>query len=307
MKMNRRQVLESAAALLGGALAPSGSTAWAAPKPRVERIHIGAQTNIFGVPIKDYDELLKILDTLARLDYTGFETNAASLKPRFSEAAQCRRDFEAHHMQLVALHNGATLYPKEKIPTDIEALRPVAAASAEMGAKHIIISDGRLPHTDGKLDVDAVHVWTEGMNSLGRAMKSEGVQLCYHNHQTEFEDKPSLMSYLLKDTDPKLVMLNFDVGHATGWIDTAAFSREHFRRIAIFHIKDEKVGADKKRVYTPLGEGQTNLPGIFAPLLNSNWEGWLEIEEEETYPKPAADPEAILARDRQYLKKVTDV
>ncbi len=306
MKMNRRQVLESAAALLGGALAHS-STAWAMPTPRANRIHMGAQTNIFGVPIKDYDALMKILDTLARLDYTGFETNAASLKSRFDQAAQCRRDFEARHMHLVALHNGATLYPKEKIPTDIEALRPVAAASAEMGAKHMIISDGRLPRTDGKLDVDAVHVWTEGMNSLGQAMKVEGVQLCYHNHQIEFQDNPSMMSYLLNDTDPKLVMLNFDVGHATGWIDAAAFSREHFRRIAIFHIKDEKVEADKKRVYTPLGEGQTNLPGIFAPLLNSDWEGWLEIEEEETYPKPAADPEAILSRDRAYLKKVTDV
>lgn len=307
MKMNRRQVLESAAALLGGALAPQGSTAWAAPKPRVERIHFGAQTNIFGVPIKDYDALLKILDTLARLDYTGFETNVNSLKSRFGQAAQCRRDFEAHHVHLVALHNGATLYPKEKISTDIEALRPVASASAEMGAKHIIISGGRLPRTDGKLDLDAVHVWTEGMNKLGEAVKAEGTQLCYHNHQLEFQDNPSLISYLLKETDPKLVMLNFDVGHATGWTDTAAFSREHFRRIAIYHIKDEKVDAEKKRTYTPLGEGQTNLPGVFAPLLNSDWEGWLEIEEEETYPKPAADPEAILARDRQYFRKVTDV
>jgi len=305
--MNRRQVLESAAALLGGALASSGSTAWAMPKPRADRLHIGAQTNIFGVPIKDYDALLKILDTLARLDYTGFETNANSLNPLFGQAAQCRRDFEAHHLRLVALHNGATLYPQEKIPADIEALRPVASASAEMGAKHIIISDGRLPHTDVKPRLDAVHVWTDGLNQLGKAMKAEGVQLCYHNHQLEFEDNPSLMSFLLKDTDPKLVMLNFDVGHATGWIDTAAFSREHFRRIAIYHIKDEKIGPDKKRTYTPLGEGQTNLPGIFAPLFNSDWEGWLEIEEEETYPKPAADPEEILKRDREYLRKVTEV
>jgi sugar phosphate isomerase/epimerase len=48
------------------------------------------------------------------------------------------------------------------------------------------------------------------------------------------------------------------------------------------------------------------LPGVFAPLLNSDWEGWLEIEEEQTYPKPAADPEAILKRDREYLRKVTN-
>lgn len=307
MKLNRRQALKSTAALLGGALAPGGSTAWAAPKPRAERIHLGAQTNVFGVPIKEYDELLKILDTLAQLGCTGFETNANSLKPRFGQAAQCRRDFEAHHVQLVALHNGSTLYPKDKIPAEIDALRPVAAASAQMGAKYIIVSGGRLPRTDGKLDLDAVHVWTEGLNSLGRAVKAEGVQLCYHNHQAEFEDDPSLMSFVLKETDPKLVMLNFDVGHATGWIDTAAFSREHFRRIAIYHIKDEKLDADKKRTYTPLGEGQTNLPGVFAPLLNSDWKGWLEIEEEQTYPKPAADPEAILARDREYLRKVTDI
>lgn len=197
---------------------------------------------------------------------------------------------------------------KDQVTTEIETLRQVASSSAEMGARYFIVSGGQLPKTDGKFDSSVISTWTDGLNRLGHAIKAAGVQLCYHNHQNEFVGEPNLMSFLLGQTDPKLVKLNFDVGHAIGWIDPAAFSAQHFQRIAIFHIKDEIVDADKKeRVYTKLGEGQGNLPGVFAPLLKNNWDGWLEIEEEQSYPKPAADPEGILARDRQYLKTATGV
>jgi sugar phosphate isomerase/epimerase len=266
--MNRRQLLRSVS-VLGGALVPARISALAAPKSRAQRLHVGAQTNIWGVPIPSYDALLKILDALARLEYAGFETNFKSLQPQFGQAAQCRQDFGARHVQLVALHAGAKLWPQDEVSAEIETLREIAASSAELGAKYFIVSGGRLPIANGQVDVEAVHVWTDSLNRLGKAVQATGVQLCYHNHQNEFAGEPNLMSFLLTKTDAKLVRLNFDIGHAIGWIDPAAFSREHFQRIAIYHIKDEKVDSDKKRTYTPLGEGQANLPGVFAPLLDS--------------------------------------
>lgn len=303
MKPDRRQFIQSASGLLFAA----GAWAQGRSLPRSERLHFGVQTNAWGVPIQSYDELLHILDGLSRLHYTGFETNVRSLEPYFSQASKCRRDFEARRVRLIALHNSAILYERSRIANEIKRLRPIAAASAQLGAEHIIISDGSLPRPGGKLDVKAAHVWTDGLNQLGKVMKAEGVKLCYHNHHVEFEGQPTEMNFLLRDTDPNLVWLNFDVGHVLGLIEPATFSAEHFRRIAIYHLKDSKVEPSGKIVNVRLGTGEVNLPGVVAPLLNSDWSGWLEMEEDGNYPRPLPHPEQTLRQDRQYLKKITGV
>lgn len=303
MKMDRRELMKSAS----GLLLASAALARPASRPRSERLHFGVQTNAWGVPIPSLDELLKILDVLARLDYTGFETNVRSLQPYFSQASQCRKEFDSRHVQLIALHNGSALYDRAKVPGEIERLRKVAGVSAQMGAHYIIISDGKLPRPGGKLDLGAARVWTDSLNLLGRAVKSEGVRLCYHNHHVEFEGKPTEMSLLLRDTDPNLVWLNFDVGHVLGLAKPAAFSKEHFKRIAIYHLKDSKLESSGKIVNVRMGTGQVDVKGVVAPLLNSNWEGWLEMEEDGNYPKPLPHRDAILRHDRQYLRRITGV
>jgi sugar phosphate isomerase/epimerase len=305
MNIHRREFLGKSAALLTSSLAMPRWLEGSAGD-RAARIHIGAQTNAFGNPIREYSELLKILDTLAKLDYHGFETNFRTLEPQASRAEDCRRDFEARKVQLVALHCGYSHPEKVPVEKQIETLRPIAAFSAKMGAQHQIVSGGSVYGSAGKLDSLTAHAFTEGLNRIGAAVKQEGVTLCYHNHRTEFEGHPTLMSYILGDTDPKLVMLNFDVGHPIRLMDPAVFSKEYYRRIAIFHMKDT-VLEDGKIVHVDMGKGRVNLRGIVAPLLDSAWTGWLEMEEDRSYPKPLAHPARTLREDREYLKKITRV
>lgn len=306
MTIHRREFLEKATALLASAvtlpLVRQGGT-----RGRATRIAMGAQTNAWGNPIQNYHELLKILDTLAQLNYRGFETNYRSLHSEASRAAQCRRDFEVRQVRLIALHCPSKFYEKNAVAPQMELLRSIAAYSREMGARYQIVSGGTWPHTSGHLDLEAVHVWTDALNQLGKAVKEEGLTLCYHNHRTEFEGEPSPMSYFLRDTDPDLVRLNFDVGHPIGLIDPAAFSAEHFRRIAIYHLKDTVLDSSGTVSHTDLGKGHVDLKGVVAPLLDSDWSGWLEIEEDRVYPQALEHPAATLREDRQYLKRITGV
>jgi inosose dehydratase len=176
-----------------------------------------------------------------------------------------------------------------------------------MGASYLIVSGKEVPHRDGKLDLDAVRTKAEALSRLGAAVKRDGLRLCYHNHEAEFRDNPSEMSYLLSQTDPGNVWLCLDVGHCYGFTDPAEFTAAHYQRIAIFHLRDETRSASGKVIYTEPGNGGINLKGIVAPLLNSNWEGWLEIEEEQYYPKPMPNPEAAMQTWRQYLRGLTGV
>jgi sugar phosphate isomerase/epimerase len=272
-----------------------------------QRLHMGAQTDAWGVPIKDYNRLLEIAETLVRLGYTGFETNVASLSPEAGRAADCRRDFASRHIQLIALHTGGDFYDKDKWPSELANFESIAGFSAQMGARHLMVSGKEVPHPGGKLDLDAVHTKAASLDRLGAAVRKEGLRLCYHNHEAEFRDEPSEMSYLLAETDPGRVWLCLDAGHCYGFEDPAEFTAAHFRRIAIFHLRDETRSASGKVVYADPGKGAINLKGIVAPLIKSDWEGWLEIEEEEYYPKPMPDPDQAMGEWREYLKHLTGV
>lgn len=297
MPATRREFLKQAAGLAAATFASAGLAASGLPPSA--RIHLGAQTNAWGVPIIGYDHLIGILDALAGMGFQGFETNFKTVEPFAPRAAELRRAFEARHMRFVAPHNGSTLYDKSTVNVEIEGFRRTAAIAAQMGAEYFIVSGRRLPHENGQLDQEAVRIWTDSLNRLGRVVKQEGLKLCYHNHAQEFLDHPSQMRYFFRDTDPELVWLNFDDGHAVGLIPSvAAFSAEHFRRIAIYHFKDMKRGADGKMAETAMGAGQVNLKGIVAPLLHRDWNGWLENEEDFNYPHPIPDPKGAL---RQWI------
>ncbi len=243
-----------------------------------------------------------------QLGYERFETADLTLDPLAARAAECRKDFESHHVPLLSPHLGAKLWDRQTTPVEMEKLRQEIGYSVKMGATHTILSGSRVPRADGKPDYDKFHIVNEGLNAVGRICREEGLRLCYHNHGQEFQDEPSQMSLIIKETDPKLVWLNYDIGNAYPMGPKPEdFSAEHFKRIAVYHMKDVDQNAEGNTVPTDFGAGKLNLKGVVAPLLNSDWEGWLVVEREGNYPKPAEHPEALLKQCREYLKQITAV
>jgi sugar phosphate isomerase/epimerase len=276
--------------------------------PRAKRIHIGAQTNTWGVPIKPFDRLLEVVETLGKLGYEGFETSSSCLDPVRDRPAMARREFESRHCQLISAHAGGPLFNKEMADDTLEKSRRIAGYTAAMGASYFIASGPRLPHMGDKLDLTAVHNTTEGLNRLGEIVKKEGLKLCYHNHRQEFADDPSEMSFILKDTDPELVWLNYDVGGAYPiGPNPGEFSAEHFERIAVYHIKNVTLDAGGKQTPTDLDAGKIDLKSVVRPLLHSAWSGWLTVERESLYPHPADHPAERQRRCREYLRSITGI
>lgn len=304
--MNRRKFLR----MSSGVPALCSSARWAAASndDRKQRLLIGAQTNVYGVPIRDYDQLLRILDTLARLDYHGFETNYLSLAPQAANARACRRAFESRHVTFIGPHSSAALYDRARAVDEIEDLRKIIGYSAEMGATQFVLSGSKLPYDGRPVNMDERHNKADGLNRIGRACAEAGLKLAYHNHWGEFLQQPDEMSFLLSQTDPKLVWFSMNIGHMQGYADPVAFSDENFRRMANYHLRDVKRGeTGKKNIQTAEGEGEVDFKAILAPLLNSNWKGWLIVEEEGNYPNPAEHPEALLRHARAYVKQITSV
>jgi sugar phosphate isomerase/epimerase len=99
---------------------------------------------------------------------------------------------------------------------------------------------------------------------------------------------------LLKDQDPDLLSVNYDVGHATiegglgGWINSFQIIRPHLRGIA---VKDFIWARDAKSVWQrqwkPLGEGMVRFPQFFAMVAETGFAGPLQLHLE--YPLGGAD------------------
>jgi sugar phosphate isomerase/epimerase len=99
---------------------------------------------------------------------------------------------------------------------------------------------------------------------------------------------------ILGGFDPKLVGVNYDVGHATvegglaGWIESFRITGEYLRGIAVKDFFWEKDTSGKWQVkWTPLGEGMVRFPQFFEMVRAARFAGPLQIHFE--YPLGGAE------------------
>jgi len=89
---------------------------------------------------------------------------------------------------------------------------------------------------------------------------------------------------ILKGSDPKLVGVNYDVGHATiegglgGWIESFRITGEYLRGIAVKDFAWEKDAKGKwKAEWKPLGEGMVHFAQFFDMVRTAQFNGPLQL------------------------------
>jgi inosose dehydratase len=100
---------------------------------------------------------------------------------------------------------------------------------------------------------------------------------------------------LLRHLPLDQVDLCFDTGHyAYGGGDAARFIRDHHAAIGYLHLKDVDTGtvasarerqltfidALKEYVFSPIGQGAANVPGILDTLVAARFDGWVVVEQD---------------------------
>lgn len=151
-----------------------------------------------------------------------------------------------------------------------------------------------------------------GLNEMGRRAKAKGMSLCFHYHVGTGIQSLAEIDRLMEMTDPDLVYMLFDTGHATvAGEDPVAILKKYIGRVRHIHFKDvRKTVLDtfkaedwsflkgvKEGMFTVPGDGDmVDWKGIFSILKENDYEGWIVIEAEQDPAK--ADPleYAIIAR-----------
>jgi inosose dehydratase len=145
---------------------------------------------------------------------------------------------------------------------------------------------------------------------------ANGLQAAFHLHVGTWVETRQELDELLHRTDADLVKLCWDVGHAVyAGIDPVDVVRRCPDRIAYVHLKDvdgrvleglraDRAGFDggiRRRVFTEVGRGVLDLPGLLEALGAIGYSGWLMVEQDSTWLEPGesarASRAALLASD----------
>ncbi|ASB91444.1 myo-inosose-2 dehydratase [Bacillus sonorensis] len=156
----------------------------------------------------------------------------------------------------------------------------------------------------------------EGLNHLGEIAGRYGLKLVYHHHlgtgvQTEEE-----VDRLMAGTDPSLVHLLYDTGHA--YISDGNYMNileKHIDRIKHVHFKDARLNVMKKckaegrsfqqaflqGMFTVPGDGCIDFKEVYEKLLQHGYSGWIVVEAEQD--PDVANPLEYALIARKYIDR----
>jgi inosose dehydratase len=166
-----------------------------------------------------------------------------------------------------------------------------------------------------RLDEAGWRSLADGLNAAGAIAREYGMKLTYHHHGGTVVESPEEIDRLMELTDPSLVWLLYDTGHAYyGGSDPLSLLRKHYDRIGYVHLKDVRQNAlDEARrdgcdfvtcirrgVFTVPGDGCLDFGPIIAELQAREYDGWAMLEGEQD---PAIHPPYSYAeRALSYLR-----
>jgi sugar phosphate isomerase/epimerase len=148
-------------------------------------------------------------------------------------------------------------------------------------------------------DLDRYKKIAEQLNKAGERCKKAGMQLCYHNHDFEFQAQNGQLPYdlLLTGTDKNLLKMELDLYWATkAGQDPVALFKKHPGRFPLWHVKDmDKTAA---RNFTEVGNGSIDFKRIFAQANLAGMK-YFFVEQDQTPGSPFDSIQQSIA----YLKR----
>lgn len=192
-------------------------------------------------------------------------------------------------------------------------------AYAEIGCKYIVIPWINAEYlTGGEKNAEFI----ENVKNFGELAKANGMKLCYHNHDFEFEkvDGEYKLDRLYNDVPADLLLTQLD----TCWVNVGGenpsnYIRKYSGRIEIIHLKDfvgsksenmygligvegkEKSAETTKFELRPVGYGVQDFPAILDASKEVGAK-WVVVEQDN--PSMGKTPLECAEMSISYLRKI---
>jgi inosose dehydratase len=273
----------------------------------------------------------RVLDAIAEAGYEGTELGPYGYLPTTPEALA-----EELRKRKLALGSSFVALPLEDASQrrrSVDHALAVARLLSSQGVTELILADDMDPHrariagrvpTDGSAGFSE-KAWRDAVDTLhavARALRDVlGMRVVFHHHAGTFIETPQEIARLLDQTEPELVGLLLDTGHAVyGGGDPVELLARHGDRVRYVHLKDarraelEHVRASEITmdeawaggVFCPLGEGVVDFPRVIETLRRRGYGGWLIVEQDvvpDAQGRLNPDPFASARQSRAFLRE----
>lgn len=148
-------------------------------------------------------------------------------------------------------------------------------------------------------NIDHYKLLAEHLNKAGEACKKAGIQLCYHNHDFEFEKNNGELPFevLLNNTDKDLVKFELDLYWATkAGHDPVTLFNANEGRYPLWHVKD--MDSTPQKAFTEVGNGTIDFKRIFQNADKAGMK-YFFVEQDVT----PGDPFDSVSKSIAYIKQ----
>lgn len=228
---------------------------------------------------------------------------------------------DRHGMQLVAGFLATVLHDAGRNPaSEIEHQAKTLAA----GGASVLVLAAALPGDtyDPGTSLSGAE-WgrlAERVAEAGKVAARHGLELAFHPHAGTAVATGDDVDRLLAMSD---VALCLDTGHLLiGGADPVRIAELAGGRINHVHLKDvdarvaeryraRSIGyadAVREGLYTPLGDGDLDIPALWRHLKAAGYRGWFVLEQDTALnaePEPGRGPLAAARRSLEYFSRVT--
>jgi inosose dehydratase len=265
--------------------------------------------------------LERCLSEMAEAGYDGCELGGKF--PR--EAKRLRETLRPFNLAVASAWLSTWFTDASRVAETVEAYRAHCALLRDMGAEVVVVAEcGRSVQQTPQAVADARPRFTEdewrrlvdGLHRIGEIARSERMTNVYHPHMGTGIQSLDDIDRLMESTDPALVSLLLDTGHATfDGHDPRRIIEKHAARIRHVHLKDVRAGvardaradgwsferAVRAGVFTVPGDGDIDMGAVLSDLGEAGYAGWLVVEAEQD-PR-IAPPLEYARKGREFLRK----
>jgi inosose dehydratase len=266
-----------------------------------------------------------VLDEVALSGYTGIELGPLGFFP--TDPATLRDALDARGLQLSAgvlmevLHDPSTtdevVAKAEQIASLLEGLACTRLVTITSWTPGRMATAGR-PTAAERLGKQEFATLCDTVHAIADVAGQRGVRVAFHPHAgtgIEFEDE---VDHLLDSTDPTLVGLCVDTGHAAyARTDPIALLDRYGERVTHVHLKDvdprvlvavdaEALGfweAYARGIFCPLGRGLVDFRAVAETLARVGYQGWATVEQDAS-PTGDSVPLEDARASRAHLRAV---
>src|SRR6201987_3484115 len=270
----------------------------------------------------------KMLDEMVEAGYTGTELGPYGFFP--TDPVVLKPQLERRKLKLLGSFVPVVLSDPASAGIAVAQIRKVGDLLATLNAPFLVLADAQ-SEVRNKLTLDFPSDGSAGLNAAqwknvvhvveeaAKVSQEFGLDLVFHPHIATYVETPEECERFFDATSHTGIGLCLDTGHceyAGG--DSVTEAAKFASVLRILHIKDvdRKVLEEARRrkltfeeaieekVFTIIGQGSVDFPGLFRLMEKNNYSGWAVIEQDVKFGATVIPPAESVAASLRYLRGV---